>query len=118
MFEHRHSVEGFFRFVVDGSVVHVECRWPFDLETNDWIFAANDLALEDYVACLEELGVHNRGRVNGVRHGFVEFIGGESDRTHIELCDRAARAPARLSVIVPENASGLSRRMRDAIERI
>ena len=118
MFEHRHHVEGFVRFIASASVVNVEGRWPFDLHTDEWMYAVNDVALAGYVACLEELAANGRGRVEGVDHGFVEFTEMESVRTQIELCDSAPSAPTRFSVIVAEDASALSRRMRDAVARL
>lgn len=117
VFEHRHPVEGFLRVRKEGSVVQVDCRWPFDRETGDWIFIANRLPLSDYAACLEEFAATGHGRAPGIDNGFLEFAAVGSDETQVEICDAAPHAPTRLSLKIPESSESLGGRLRDALRR-
>jgi hypothetical protein len=116
LFEHRHPVEGWVRFLKDADVVKVECRWPADLDTDEWIFIGNRVALDDYVTCLDELVATKHGRARGVEDGFVEFASTHAGATQLEMCDFAPHAPTRLSVILPEEPGSLGHRLRDALD--
>lgn len=117
VFEHRHPIEGFLRFVRTGDVVHVDCRWPFDRETGEWIFIANDVAVGDYMACLEQVVEHRRGRASGIGDGFIEFAEIGADQTQLEICEGVAHAPTRLSLRLPEDAESFGRRLQDALRQ-
>jgi hypothetical protein len=117
VFEHRHPVEGFLRFTSKDGAVKVDCRWPFDRDTGEWIFIGNDVAVDDYAACLQQVVANRRGRANGIDGGFIDVAERGSDKTQIEICDSAPHAPPRLALILAEPAEQFGRRLLDALGR-
>lgn len=115
VFEFDHPVDGALRFFAAADSIHIDCRWPFDLDTNDWVFIGNDVDITDYRLCLDRLSAGHEARVDGLTDGFVTFTPISSTNTQVEVCDSAAHAPARLALIVPEDATSLATRLRDAL---
>ena len=117
VFEHRHPVEGALRFTIKGAAVRIDCRWPFDRDSGEWIFIANDVSIEEYVLCLEHVVADGYGRADGINDGFIEFTRVSPNETRLEICDSASRAPTRLSWALHESAESLGVRLLDALQQ-
>lgn len=117
VFEHKHPRDGCVRFVAAGQVVRVDCRWPFDLDTSDWIYISIDIDLAEYRRSLGSFLSDGRGRASGLAGGFVTFKEREGGGVELELADRAA-SPTRLALMLDEDGRRLGCRLEDAIKRL
>jgi hypothetical protein len=117
IFEHRHPADGALRLVLDGEVVHVDCRWPFDPDVGDWIDIATEVSVDALGRCAEALGRGRTARAKGPRGGFIEFAPRPSGGSTVEVADRMGEAPRRLSLILAEPPEIVARGLCNGLRR-
>lgn len=115
VFELKHDADGEVRFVLAGDEVHVSGRWPFDLETGDFIHVGVRVRLVDYEAAIGSLRTSRSTRITGLEQGWVELTERGDQVTQLEIEDAAAYAPTRLMLRVPAGRGDLSTMLGDAL---
>lgn len=110
LFTHKHPVDGKVELRLSGGIVHASCRWPLDLDANEWATIAGDFPLEDFRIAVQHLENQGRGRTLSLRdRGFLEFVD-TSKGTRLELGNDTPPA-ARLSLNLTEPAAQLAQRL-------
>lgn len=87
--------------------VRIDCRWPFDLQEDEWIYIVTDVSVTDFIDCLEALRVGEASHVDGIRGGFIELAPHRDGGSSLEVADRFGRAPTRLQFILTESPEEL-----------
>jgi hypothetical protein len=110
LFTHRHPVDGKVELRLSEDVVHAFCRWPLDLDANEWATIAGNFDVTDFRRAMHDLKGLRRGRTLSLqKQGFLEFSP-ISAGTRLELGDDSPPA-ARLSLILTEPADQLAHRL-------
>jgi hypothetical protein len=86
LLDHRHPKGGFVRLTRARDEILIECRWPFDLDVDDWVYIANTVGTNDYRECLRALVEDGEGRARGIQSGFIAFVGSADESTRMDLC--------------------------------
>jgi hypothetical protein len=117
LFRHVHPVDGVIEIRLSDDVVHASCRWPLDLDANEWTVIAGDFRPEAFRNALQDLERVGHGRATTLRKlGFVEFVT-ISGGTRIELGDDVPNSSTRLSLNLTEPSNCLAPRLLANLER-
>lgn len=73
-FEYRHRVDGYVKLSENLNVVQIKCRWPFDLDADEWINISNEFHAEDYSVAIQNALSKGSGKASGVQGGYIEVI--------------------------------------------
>lgn len=98
---HRHPGDGELRLDLHGEWIHVSCRWPADLDLDEWITIGTCIPSADYAAALNGLDETDHHRIAGRVGGFVELTQLDEATIRIEVADSQGDHPTRLSLNVP-----------------
>ena len=71
-FEFTHPTDG--RLILTGQhgTVVLNCHWPFDLDSDDWIDIHNTFRAEDYARAIDNALLNGEGMVRGIDGGFLK----------------------------------------------
>lgn len=72
-FEYKHPVDGYIRLNEASGVVRLQCRWPFDLQNDDWIDISNEFYIDDYVQAVRDASEKGYGKAPGLQGGSIEI---------------------------------------------
>jgi len=99
-----HPVEGEIKILHEGGRSRLTCRWPFDLETDEFVELSNSFDETAIADMLSDFWKNGRGRANAVEHGSIEIIRKEADFT-IEATNSGRGSMARsLRIGIPLDA--------------
>ncbi len=73
IFEHRHPVEGSVRVTQSGDLVEVDCHWPFDISTDEWIDIDLEMDVSTYAAAIRDATPGATVKIPGVKAGFFQL---------------------------------------------
>jgi len=73
--EDRYSLQGYFELATEGGVVVLRCSWPFDYDTEEWIYIENRYNSFDYAKAIADAAASDKGtgRAGGISGGFLEI---------------------------------------------
>jgi hypothetical protein len=73
--EDRYSLHGYFELAAEGGTVVLRCSWPFDFDTDDWIYIENRYHVSDYSKAISDAATGNKGtgKARGINGGFLEI---------------------------------------------
>lgn len=102
---YNHPVEGHFEVNQNAKRISVTCRWPFDLEANDWIEIQNVFDLDEYSSAVANAMASGRGKAQGMQGGsiVIEYSCGNRE-TIVEISNNArgwAAKSLRLKIAKP-----------------
>jgi hypothetical protein len=71
---HKHPVDGLIEiFRGPQSPVKLFCRWPLDLDTDEWMDVRDTFSPANYSAAVEEAAATGHGAATGERGGSIAF---------------------------------------------
>lgn len=113
--ERLHERGGYFRVQRSGAYVRVECHWPFDSDSGDWIDLTCFVRPEDLWHCSLDMMTGREVRVDGVSGGFLAFEPGPPGFSRVEIADSVNLPPTRLSLLFPGDLQELAARLASAV---
>lgn len=113
LLEHRHAVEGYLRISVSDANVEISGRWPFDLDTNDFIHVYATVGSEEFERCVHSLVERGKGTASGIHGGCVALQSRDDGAISIDIEDEAKHAPTRLELRIPTSTSALQARLQE-----
>jgi hypothetical protein len=77
MSEKEYPLQGYFELVVEDDMVVLHCSWPFDFNTDEWIYIKNRYYAVDYSKAVTDAAAKGRGtgKAYGINGGFLEVTG-------------------------------------------
>jgi hypothetical protein len=74
MSEDEYALPGYFELAVEGDLVVLRCRWPFDRDADEWINIKNFYYASDYSKAISDAAARRQGtgKAQGVDGGFLE----------------------------------------------
>jgi hypothetical protein len=73
LFIHSHANDGEVSLSLHDDQVRLNCRWPFDLESNDYVSIKNIYRATDYVEAVRAALGGKKARAEGIKGGFLEI---------------------------------------------
>jgi len=70
---------------VEDDVVVFRCKWPFDLDTNEWIEIENQFDRVKYVRAIESLIAHGAVKIEGKGSGYLALAAVAPNRIRLEV---------------------------------
>lgn len=107
-FEHRHRIEGSISLSRDAEgLVWLACRWPFDLDSDEWIRI--DMAFEEaeYRRCVTDL-IENEQTVVRSRTGGTLAIRSIGNGLIFDIVEPTTSLPRRLIMDIPTHGFDLT----------
>jgi hypothetical protein len=102
---HAHPVDGHFEINQNGDRITVICRWPFDLETDEWIDIENEFDASTYSSAVADAIATGRGEARGLTGGSILLENSPGDRHTVVVISNSSAGWAakslRLSVPRP-----------------
>ena len=93
-FYREHDIDGEIYLELDGETVKFSCRWPFDLDEDDWIYVFNSFPLEDYLQSIRTLGNKKEVSVKGIKNGKIHLSMLDDSKIKIHaIDDRSSQGP-------------------------
>jgi len=103
----RHPVEGEISFSVNGEFVKIRCHWPFDLDTNEWIYVANDFDKQRYIAAVSDLAQRSSVKIPGVQYGELCIWTTDEGPLKLSIVDCSQSAPTEFNTTVDVSPADL-----------
>jgi hypothetical protein len=71
----RYSLQGYFELAAEGGTVVLRCSWPFDSDTDEWIYIENRYYAPDYLKAISDAATGDKGagRARGINGGSLEI---------------------------------------------
>lgn len=73
LFAHMHAIDGELILVAHGDNVKLSCRWPFDIDADDYILIENVYRLADYSEAVRTAMNGEAARIAGTEGGYLEI---------------------------------------------
>lgn len=70
-----YPLQGYFELAVEDGVVVLYCSWPFDFNTDEWIYIRNRYYAADYSKAVSDAAAKGKrtGKAYGINGGFLEI---------------------------------------------
>jgi len=70
----KYSPQGYFELAAEGGIVALCCSWPFDFNTDEWIYIKNRFYAVDYSKAISDAATRDKktGQVYGINGGSFE----------------------------------------------
>jgi hypothetical protein len=111
IFTYKHHVDGSIDILrKSNGLVEIRCRWPFDLQTDEWIEIQSTFRLLDYTNAVRNAFGTGRGEASGVSGGalILTISPEETNSIKIEISNSAdGFANKSLQLMVPATLAQL-----------
>ena len=112
--EYRHPVDGVMSLSVVGDLVCFFCEWPFDLDTDEWIYITNDFDADAYTNEVSLLPEKGTVRIPGKQSGYMEFTVLTQEKLRLDVEDSSRDRPPRFVYTLDLHPSDLLPDLGDA----